>query len=214
MSIGPVRALRILHRAFGRYPIRDRVHILIRFLTCPFLRALDDVPAGARVLDLGAGHGVFSVLMAEERARSVVAVDPDLRKALFRSPSPAIRKVAGYDEVIRGRFGAVTIFDVTYLLRPDLQRALFARVLERLEPGGTLILKEMDPAEGLKIRWARFQERLNESYLHTTVGTGFTMLTRDEMTALLREVGFVDVRARAIDRGYLHPHLLYTARKP
>jgi SAM-dependent methyltransferase len=214
MSIGTVRALRILHRAFGRYPIRSRVHILIRFLTCPFLRTIDDVPSGVRVLDIGAGHGLLSVLLTEERVPHVLAVDPDLRKVFLPSPSTAIRKVAGYDEAIRGQFGAVVMFDVSYLLGPPLQRSLFERVFQRLEPGGTFVLKEMDPSRPLKIRWARFQERLNESYIHTTEGSGFTILTKDEVVTVLRETGFVDVRYRAIDRGYLHPHLLYTARKP
>jgi len=214
MSIGPVRALRILHRAFGRYPVRARVHILIRFLTCPFLRAIDDVPRGARVLDIGAGHGLFSVLLAAERVKEIIAVDPDLRKGFLPTPSQKVRKVAGYDESIRGQFGAVVMFDVAYLLRPPIQRALFERVFARLEPGGTFVLKEMDPSRPLKITWARFQERLNESYIHTTEGSGFTILTKDEVVSVLRDVGFADVRYRAIDRGYLHPHLLYTARKP
>jgi SAM-dependent methyltransferase len=59
----------------------------VRFLTCPFLRVLRSVPPGARVLDVGAGHGVFSVLAANRRAR-VVAVEPDVRKVLGVPPHP------------------------------------------------------------------------------------------------------------------------------
>ena len=38
--------------------------------------------------------------------------------------------------------------------------------------------------------------------------------SRQEVMAMLEEIGFRDVQARAIDRGYLHPHLLYTAKRP
>src|SRR5438128_2098375 len=74
-----IRALRVLHRAYRDFPLRDRMHVDIRFLTCPFLPVVNSMPAGARVLEIGAGHGVFGVL-ARSRASRVVAVDPDARK--------------------------------------------------------------------------------------------------------------------------------------
>jgi SAM-dependent methyltransferase len=214
MSMGTVRAMRVLHRAFGRYAPAQRVHILIRFLTCPFLRTIDDVPAGARVLDIGSGHGLFAVLLVDGRASEVIAVDPDLRKSLLRAPAPKIRKIAGYDDAVRGTFGAVVMFDVAYRMPPSERRALFARVLPRLEPGGVFLFKEMDPGQRLKLRWARFQERISDSLLGITLGEGFVAQPRHEVMSMLEEVGFTDVRARAIDRGYLHPHLLYTAKRP
>jgi SAM-dependent methyltransferase len=214
MSIGYVRALRILHRAFGHYPASHRLHILVRFLTCPFPRTIDDVPAGARVLEIGSGHGLYAVLIAEERAREVVAVDPDLKKSVLPSPSPKIRKIAGYDDCVRGTFDAIVIYDATYRMSLDVRRQLFARVLERLKPGGIFLWKDMDPENAAKFRWARFQEWLSDSLLRISLGSGFVHQTRAESAAMLEGIGFTDVNARAIDRGYLHPHLLYTARRP
>lgn len=214
MSIGYVQALRILHGAFGHYPAAHRAHILIRFLTCPFLRTLDDVPKGARVLDIGAGHGLFAYLVAHDRGADVVGVDPDLRKNSLPSPSPKFRKVAGYDDCIRGTFDVVTMFDTAYRMPLDVRRAVFTRAFERLRSGGTFLLKEMDPSHGLKMRWARFQEVLSDRFLGITHGEGFVTQTNEELEAMLREIGFVGFQARAIDRGYLHPHMLYTARKP
>jgi cyclopropane fatty-acyl-phospholipid synthase-like methyltransferase len=214
MSIGYVRALRVLHRAFGHYPASHRIHILIRFLTCPFSRTIDDIPAGARVLEIGSGHGLYAVLIAEERAGEVIAVDPDLKKSILPSPSPKIRKIAGYDDCVRGTFDAIVIYDATYRMPLDVRYALFARVLERLKPGGILLWKDMDPEHSLKIRWARFQEWLSDTLLRISLGSGFVHQTRAESATMLESIGFTDVRARAIDRGYLHPHLLYTARRP
>jgi SAM-dependent methyltransferase len=214
MSIGYLQALRILHRAFRGYPFAHRVHILIRFLTCPFARTIDVIPEGARVLEIGSGHGVYAVLIAEERARQVVAVDPDDRKSVLPSPSPKVRKVAGYDDCIRGSFDAVVLYDVVYRMSIDVRRAVFERAFARLKPGGTFVVKDMDPGQPLKMRWARFQEWLSDALLHVTAGSGFFWQSREEFAAMLRELGFVEVEARAVDRGYLHPHLLYTARHP
>lgn len=214
MSIGLVRTARILHRAFGDYPAGHRLHTFIRFVTAPFHRTVEDVPAGVRVLEIGSGHGAFSVLMAEVRGNEVIAVDPDIRKGLLPSPSPRIRKVVGYDDCIRGTFDAIVIYDVTYRLPLDVQRALFTRVFARLRPGGVFLWKDMDPGVRLKMKWARFQEWLSDTFLGISIGSGFVHATRAEAEAMLREIGFSDVRIRPVDRGYLHPHLLYTATRP
>lgn len=213
MSIGYVRALRILHRAFGRYPAGHRLHMLIRFATCPFPRTIDDVPAGARVLEIGAGHGLYAALLAEERVREVVAVDPDERKSLLPSPSPKVRKVAGYDDCIRGTFDAVVIYDATYRMPLEVRRGVFERAFARLAPGGTFVLKDMD-ATSLKMKWARFQEWLSDTFLNVSIGSGFFYQTPAELQAMLSEIGFTDFRARAIDRFYPHPHMIFTARRP
>jgi cyclopropane fatty-acyl-phospholipid synthase-like methyltransferase len=213
MSIGYVRALRILHSAFSHYPAGHRLHMLIRFFTCPFTRTIDDVPAGARVLEIGAGHGLYARLIAEERAREVVAVDPDERKSLLPSPSPKIRKVAAYDDAIRGAFDAVVIYDATYRMSLDVRRGVFERSFARLRPGGTFILKDMD-ATSFKMKWARFQEWLSDTFLDISIGSGFVYQRPEELRAMLTEIGFTDFQARAIDRGYLHPHMIFTARRP
>jgi SAM-dependent methyltransferase len=212
--MGYVRALRTLHRAFRRYPAAQRIHILIRFLTCPFLRTLDAIPKGARVLDIGAGHGLFGVLAADARGAEVVALDPDVRKSLLPAPSPRIRKIAGYGEAVRGTFEAVVVFDVAYRMTVPERRALFEQVFARLETGGTFLFKDMDPGQGLKIRWTRFQEGMTDRLFGLTLGEGFVQQSRAEVTGMLEELGFRNVRARAIDRGYPHAHLLYTAIRP
>src|SRR5215210_6789860 len=185
MSVGYFRALGILHRSFASYPPAQRLHILIRFLTAPFTRTLDDLPLGGRVLEIGSGHGVFARLAAEERASVVVAVDPDLRKSLLPSPSPKIRKVAGYDDCIRGTFDAVALYDVAYRLPPDVRRALFERVFARLRPGGVFLMKEMDSGRRWKMKWTRFQERLSDRFLGITLGQGFVDQPREEVESML-----------------------------
>lgn len=190
------------------------MHVLGRYLTCPFTRVLDAFPAGGRVLEIGSGHGLFALLIAENGAGEVIGVDPDLRKSLLPTPAKNVRKIAGYDECIRGTFDAVAICDVAYRLPLDVQRALFARVLDRLRPGGVFVLKEMDSGHRWKMKWARFQEWLSDTFLHLTHGSGFTCESREDVHGMLAGLGFVDVSARAVDAGYPHPHIVYTARKP
>lgn len=214
MSIGFIRALAILHHTFKDHSPAQRAHVLGRFLSAPFLRTIDLVPRGARVLDIGAGHGLFARLIAEETARDVVAIDPDLRKMLTSYRHPKIRFVAGFDDAVRGTFDAVTVFDVLYRLDDAGRDALLVHTRDLLRPGGTILVKDLDPAARVKSAWNRFQERGFADLLQLTVGKFGENDTREQMAARLSRAGFVGVRWKRIDFCYPHAHIVYTATRP
>jgi SAM-dependent methyltransferase len=203
-----MRTVAVLYRAFRSFPPRARAHTLIRYLTCPLLRVADRVPRNATLLDIGAGHGVFAVLVRDRVAR-VVAVEPDLRKVF---PLAGCHVVAGYDDVIRGSFDVITIIDVLYKIPTGEWDALLARIAARLKPGGTLLVKEMDPTERLKNRWNRFQEAAATA-LHLTLGESFSYEASADFSARLKRHGFAQIDVERIDAWYPHPHLLYICSK-
>jgi 2-polyprenyl-3-methyl-5-hydroxy-6-metoxy-1,4-benzoquinol methylase len=203
-----IRALIVLHRAFRSRDPRTRIHALLRFLTCPFLRVVRLVPPGARLLDIGAGHGVFSALAADRGAHGI-AVEPDLRKVL---PLGGVQFVIGFDDVVRGTFDVVAINDVLYKVPLPEWDALLTRARERLPHGGTLLVKEQDPTAHVKNSWNRAQEWL-ASRLRLTLGESFSYESPAAFRARLERLGFRDVQARRIDFGYPHPHVLYVARR-
>ncbi|HEX7706690.1 MAG TPA: class I SAM-dependent methyltransferase [Thermoanaerobaculia bacterium] len=210
-----INALRLLHDVYGRYPASHRLHTLVRFLTCPFLRTLDVLPKSGRILEIGAGHGIYCYLAARTgNSRQVFAVEPDLRKTLLPTHAAGVRWIAGFDVCIRGAFDAIVVYDATYRMTIEERTVIYRRIFDRLVPGGTFILKDMDPERRLKMRWARLQEWLSDSLLKVSLGSGFIYQTRAEVEATLRAIGFEGIRARRIDRFYPHPHLIYTARKP
>ncbi|MBI2213083.1 MAG: methyltransferase domain-containing protein, partial [Acidobacteria bacterium] len=128
MRVSYLRALTVLHQTFSSRPLAARAHILGRFLTCPFLRTLKHVPEGGRVLDIGAGHGTFARLAIEAGAASVVAVEPDVRKALAPPVHPRVRAVAAFDDAVIGEFELVTMFDVLYRVPRGEWDELFRRL--------------------------------------------------------------------------------------
>ena len=214
MSLGYLRALRLLHATFHNYPITQRLHILGRFLTTPFLRTLDVIPAGARVLDIGAGQGTFPRLLVAERASEVIAVEPDLRKALIAYRHPKVRFVAGFDDCIRGQFDVIVLYDVLYRLPPEARDALFRRICERLRPGGLFVIKDIDPSNRLKWSWNRIQETISDRLFGLTMGEGLYGETREQIAERMARAGFTDFQWKRVDLGYPHAHIIYTARRP
>jgi 2-polyprenyl-3-methyl-5-hydroxy-6-metoxy-1,4-benzoquinol methylase len=173
------------------------------------LRVLDAIPSGASLLDIGAGHGLFAVLVHARGARRVVAVEPDARRVRRLA---GIELVIGFDEVIAGTFDAISIIDVLYKIPIDQWDALLARCRARLAEGGVLIIKEQDPTARFKNGWNAIQERLATA-LHLTLGQSFSYESPAAFRARLERLGFIDVRTRRVDFGYPHPHVLYVARR-
>jgi len=205
---------RFIRRVYGEYPLSHRLHVLVRWLTCPFVRTLADLPPGGRVLEIGAGHGIYSYLASRDATRRVFAVEPDLRKAVHPRHFPGVQWIAAFDDAVQGTFDTIVIYDATYRMSIAYRTELYRRVFARLRPGGTFILKDMDPGHRWKMKWARFQEWLSDTFLKVSIGAGFIYQSRDEVEATLRAIGFTELKARAIDEGYPHPHVIFSARKP
>lgn len=204
-----MKTLLLLHRTYRTRPPGTRAHILIRYLTCPFQRLLRLVPRDARsMLEIGAGHGLFSRLVAARGVRAI-AVEPDVRKI---GNVEGVRYVAAFDQAVRGKFDVVAIVDVLYAIPLAAWDDILTRAYARLTPGGVLLVKEMDPAATLKNRWNAFQEFLSMRLLGITMAETFNYESREAFSARLKRIGFAEVSSSRIDFGYPHPHIAYAAK--
>lgn len=67
--------------AYDGAPPGDRLHVRVRWLTCPFPALEREVPLAGDVVEVGCGHGLLSLYLAAcSPARRVVGVDVDAAK--------------------------------------------------------------------------------------------------------------------------------------
>jgi 2-polyprenyl-3-methyl-5-hydroxy-6-metoxy-1,4-benzoquinol methylase len=191
-----------------------RLHVLGRYLSCPYLRTLHYVTPGARVLDVGAGHGILPLLALEAGAASVAAVDPDLRKTLTPFRHQRVRFAAGYVDAVAGHFDLVTLYDVLYRVPIADRPQLFGELRSRLRPGGRLVIKELDPEHRFKFAWNRVQEWVSDHFLGITLGAGLHYETSAQILDRLASSGFEECRVEDIGKGYPHSHVTFSGRVP
>jgi 2-polyprenyl-3-methyl-5-hydroxy-6-metoxy-1,4-benzoquinol methylase len=218
----PDAAARAALGAYGAAPLSARLHVVVRWLTCPFPPIVEALPSEGRVLEVGCGHGLFSGYLARRAPRlQVHGVDIDADKiAVAAASAPAAGgrldfAVSDSGSVPDGPWDAVVLVDVLYLLDEPAQKALLKSCAAGLAPGGLLVVKDMSTRPRWKARWNAVQEALSVRVLKITAGSPEFAFTDPDLRARwLVEAGLRDVRSRRLDRGRVHPHHLLVGRAP
>ncbi len=217
----PDRVARQVLAGFRGASAGDRLHVRVRWATCPVPEIDAEVPTTGRVLEVGCGHGLVSDYLAIScPAREVMGVDIDERKlevaraaaGRLAAAAPTLRFASSSDGAVPpGPWDAIVIVDVLYLLDSDHELALLDACAAELAPGGVLVLKETDVVPRAKHRIAKAQEVLATRVLRITEGDSLTFTPIAELAAHLADRGLA-VAVRRVDAGYPHPHSLLVAR--
>jgi 2-polyprenyl-3-methyl-5-hydroxy-6-metoxy-1,4-benzoquinol methylase len=218
VSRWPDRAARAAIAAYRGAPPGDRLHVLVRWLSCPFPPVVDVLPRTGRILEVGCGHGLFSTYVAQRvPGVEVHGVDIDADKIAVATRSTASGRlsfaVAESGVLPAGPWDAVVLVDVLYLLDEAGQRALLESCSAVLAPGGVLVVKDMSTRPRWKAWVNRAQETLSVRVLRITAGSAhFAFVEPDQRARWLQAAGLLDVRSRRLDRGRAHPHHLLVGR--
>ena len=135
---------------------------------CPFGDVMEQVPAGASVLDVGCGAGLFLLLLGQQ-GRIQDALGFDVSVPAIEAANRAARKaglssslsfqVRSIEEGIpAGHWNVVTSVDVLHHVPAAHQRSFVASLCDRVPPGGRLIIKDMVA----RPRWRAFANQMHD----------------------------------------------------
>jgi len=189
-------------------------------------------PSGATLVDVGCGQGLTLAVLVEAAAAVPAGDWPS-----DRPPPPQFDRLIGIE--IRGRVAAIArralgaaveivhdaaprglppqmtavlVFDVLHLMRPADQERLMNDVFERLEPRGTVLVRDVDAAAGFGFHAVRIGNRLK----HIAVGhfrSTFHFRTATEWTAMFADSGWT-VESWPMGHGTPFANVLFKLTKP
>ena len=205
---------------FRHAPLKVRLHVGVRWRLFPFQALLPHLPERGRIVDVGCGHGVLTLLAARERPQAeVVGCDVDeprialARRIAHDAGIENVRfEVAGAGEAPLEGASAIVCVDVMYLLDENAQEQLVRRAARALVSGGRLLVKEMAARPRWKHAWNVAQETVAVKVAGWTVGERFHFRDEEGFASLMRAHGLSPQIVR-LDSGYLHPHVLIRGDK-
>lgn len=202
----------VAYATAGPWPL---LRAATRFATAPLARLASLLPPEGVVVDVGCGQGHFLRYCHERGMRRLVGIEPSpqgARRARRLLPSSVLVVRGVAQRLPIARASAVVAADVLYLLEPSHQEAFIAQAAGALQPGGTLVIKTMEPSRRIRQALNRAQEWLAVKVLGITWGHQFCFRRSEEWARLCRQEG-LEPTVLPLWRGYLHPHVAIVARK-
>lgn len=194
----------------------DKLKIGYRPFICPFVDLLDLLPAGASVFDIGCGNGMFLSLVAKFKKPAAlggveisdrlianaiqVCCDVDPNIPLHLSVGTALdipQSLAKFDHVF--------LIDVLHHIPKAKQWGALAHIHDRMSPGATFVLKDIDATR-------RMLTRCNK--LHDLLLAGEIGHERKAGTIArhLQRIGF-KIRSATSRRMLAYPHCTFVCEK-
>jgi len=197
--------LELAGRLYASAPRLRRTVQGLRPEICPFDVLVDAVPAGASVLDVGCGSGLFlGLLAASGRLGQGQGFDSD---ASAIAAAEAMRGGLPADQAARlefrhqavaapwpdGRFDVVALIDVLHHVPLGERAGTITRAADRVAPGGLLLCKDIAP----RPLWRAWANRLHDLVM-ARQWVSYTAL--DQVVAWAGDAGLVAVRRERMNR--------------
>ncbi len=195
-----------------------RLHVWIRFKSCPFLTIERIIPKAGMIIDYGCGHGIFSHILSRMSAdRMVYGIDASIskieeaKKTLTQEKNLKFLNDTDIDSLIKVA-DCIALLDVICYFSKKEQEHILRKFYQHLKQGAILIIKDINKEFSLKFIWLYLQEIIADKILKITQGSYLNFLNADYLSNLLRDIG-LEVNMVKLDKNYLYPHIAFICKK-
>lgn len=172
---------------------RNKLHVLVRWFIFPFAIIERYLPKDGTILDIGCGEGAFSLYCALKNSkRKIIGIDIDKRRIL--TAQIASKKVNNIKFAVKNaltwnnKVDAIMISDVLHHLNVDEQTAFLNKSFTLINPGGRLIIKEINKDDFIREKLSRLwdfilypKDKINywpkDKLIKTLVHLGYSVKT-------------------------------------
>lgn len=175
----------------------DKLHVVFRWLMCPFERMEKYIPKKGTVIDVGCGEGVLTIYLAlTSKDRKVVGIDIDGKRLSTAQDSSRdlknIRFLKQPATQIKERCNGVIISDVFHHLSSSDQEVFLKICSQKIVKGGTLVIKEINKSDFIRSKLSRLWDYLlypqdkilywsKNDIVRKLTELGFTVKTKSEV---------------------------------
>ena len=206
-------------RAYRDCSITRRLHLVGRYVTCPYDSMLNLFPSTGQILDIGCGDGLLLFLLSRQsnsQGRRYLGIDvaenriEDAKRA--RIPMAEFR-LADVSILTSDTFDCVAIVDVLYLLPMARWTEVLQHAVRVLRKDGLLIVKELVNKPRWKYWFSYFQEILAIKVIRMTKGEMPHLESPDIYQTYIEAVGVNVLKAERLDAWRPHAHVAFVGRK-
>lgn len=155
-----VKKIKSLYRGLG-WPTW---FVRIRFFTAPFKALVPHIPENGFIVDLGCGYGLFSNLLARmSPQRRILGLDLDKEKIFYADRGlPNVKfQLADITKIDIQPADCILLIHVLHHLNSyGEQSVLLNACMNRLAPGGRLVICEVEPHPWWKYVLAQFADNI------------------------------------------------------
>ncbi|MEN6620229.1 MAG: methyltransferase domain-containing protein [Smithella sp.] len=171
-AIGSREHLRRITFRYRHLPAYPRLFARFKMIMDPMFNELNQyVKNPRRIIDIGCGYGVPATWLLEiYPAAKVYGLEPDEERVRIASRviGERGRVEAGRAPdlpVVAGVVDTVIMLDMLHLISDEELQTVLQRIYEKLEPGGTLIIRATVPSDR-KAPWKRWIESMHLKFIH------------------------------------------------
>lgn len=188
-------------------------YVRLRWRLCPFEDIETHVPKEGKILDIGCGYGLLANYLAlTSKKRDITGIDLSekridiARKSIFHRQKISFHCKNVVDLQI-GEYRAMIMSDFLHHIDYGIQEELLRLCYQKLQPGGLLLIEEVDDSPF----WKYWLTYITDVLLN--IGDDLFFRNRDSYKELLCRIGF-EVHMKEANKNIPWSDILYICKKP